>query len=276
MSVAHSSGSVENRLDSTPDSLGRVVLPPLRTQNISDYSKKETGRNWLNSPGGIVSICGLLAIFVTVLQFANWRGTRELHTIMEVVATLFAFIVGVLSLVRYYSKKENAYLFLGVGFLGTAFLDGYHAIVTSGLLNYLMPSPPESLIPWSWTASRSYLAVLMVATLFASGRTVNRIDDNRKTELLTLSMLGGLTIASFCFFAFVPLSKAHYPEFVFSRPGEFIAAVLFFIALCGYAARGNTKINSFDSWIVWSLIVGFVAQAAAMSRSQSLFDTAFD
>ena len=39
-------------------------------------------------------------------------------------------IVGATALVRFYSKKDNTFLFIGAGFLGTAFLDGYHTVVT--------------------------------------------------------------------------------------------------------------------------------------------------
>ncbi|MCH8331052.1 MAG: hypothetical protein IH946_06690, partial [Bacteroidetes bacterium] len=50
---------------------------------------------------------------------------------MEGIATLLALVVGTMALVRFYSKKNNTFLFIGTGFLGTALLDGYHAIVTS-------------------------------------------------------------------------------------------------------------------------------------------------
>ena len=39
---------------------------------------------------------------------------------MEALATLLAFVVGAISLVRFYSKKNNTFLFIGTGFLGTA------------------------------------------------------------------------------------------------------------------------------------------------------------
>ena len=48
---------------------------------------------------------------------------------MEIAATILALIVGVMALVRFYSKKNSTILFVGAGFLGTAMLDGYHAVV---------------------------------------------------------------------------------------------------------------------------------------------------
>ena len=40
-----------------------------------------------------------------------------------------------------------------------------------------------------------------------------------------------LTLASFLFFAFVPLPRAYYPEIIFHRPEEFLPAFFFLVAL---------------------------------------------
>lgn len=95
-----------------------------------------------------------------LMRGSTWEGSTQLHTLMELAATLLALLVGILALVRFYTKKSNTYLFIGAGFLGTSFLDGYHAIVTSSFFDQLFPSPPASLIPWSWNASRMFLTPL--------------------------------------------------------------------------------------------------------------------
>jgi len=218
----------------------------------------------------------LLVAVVIALQLLSWQGSRELHTNMEVAATLLAMIVGMLALVRYYSKKNSTYLFLAAGFMGTAFLDGFHALVTSNLLSYVMPSPPESLIPWSWNASRIFLAMLMSIMWAASQWEKKRVQTRRIPEKFVLVAVGGLTLTSFCFFAFYPLPRAYYPEFFFGRPEEFVAATFFAIALCGFLSRVDQKTDAIDIWLVWSLIVGLVGQTFVMSRSFTLFDLAFD
>ena len=112
----------------------------------------------------ILSYAGLIAALVAtvcLLTGSAWKGNTALHTIMEVTGTLMAMIIGVIALVRFYTHKDNTLLFIGTGFIGTALLDGYHSVVTSSFFNQLLPSPPPSLIPWSWNASRTFLAVLM-------------------------------------------------------------------------------------------------------------------
>jgi len=88
----------------------------------------------------------LLAIFFLLRQSA-WLGSKDLHTIMEVIATLLALMVGVLGLVRYHTKPNNTILFIGAGFFGTAMLEGYHAVVTSRWFEQLWPSEAARLIP---------------------------------------------------------------------------------------------------------------------------------
>ncbi len=222
-------------------------------------------------------IVGAAVITASIaLQLIPWQGARELHTVMEVLATSLAAMVGVLALVCFYSNKKITYLLLATGFMGTALLDGYHAVVTSSLLNYLMPSPPESLIPWSWNASRTFLAILMTIMWVAAYRERKHGKPGKIHEGVVYLMIGGLTLTSFVFFAFTPLSRAYYPEFFFGRPEEFIAATFFAIALFGFTTSRDLRFNSLNGWLVWSLLVGFVSQAVVMSRSFMLFDTPFD
>jgi len=246
--------------------------------NISDdqlmppSSKQNRRRNTLI----LGTVSTLMIFYVILLQFVPWQGNREIHTAMEVVATTLSFFVGVLALVRFYSKKSCLYLLLATGFLGTALLDGYHAVVTSSLLNYLMPSPPESLIPWSWNASRSFLAIMMACMWVGSEWERKRGKQGRLHEGVVYLAVGTLTIASFCFFAFLPLPRAYYPEYFFGRPEEFFAAIFFAFALYGFSKRADLRLTIFDSWLVWSLMVGLVSQSFVMSRSFALFDMPFD
>ena len=95
-----------------------------------------------------------LTIGYTMMRGSGWQGGAQLHTIMEVIATLLASVAGTMALVRFYSKKNNTFLFIGTGFLGTALLDGYHAVVTSAFFAPYLPSDLPSLIPWSWAHRR--------------------------------------------------------------------------------------------------------------------------
>ena len=217
----------------------------------------------------------MCASFILIRK-APWQGSIELHTTLEVIATLLALFVGIIALIHFYAKRKNIFLFIGTGFLGTAFLDGYHAIVTSNWFQYVWSSPPSSLIPWSWNASRIFLSLLMLLSWW-SWKREERLGSagqaNEKTVFLIVSLF---TLGSFIFFAFVPLPRAYHPEFIFGRPEEFIAGAFFLFALIGYLQMGTWKSNSFEHWVILSLIISLIGQVMFMSFSNQLFDTMFN
>jgi signal transduction histidine kinase len=218
----------------------------------------------------------VLSVGYLILRGSGWHGGTELHTLMETVAALLAMTVGAISLLRFYSRKNNTFLFVGAGFLGTAFLDGYHAIVTSTYFASNFPSAPSSLIPWSWIASRVFLSSLMCISWLAWMREARLGVRHEVSESRVYTAVALLTISSFLFFAFVPLPRAYYPNLVFHRPEEFVPAVFFLLALVGYLRKGHWKYDQFEHWLVLSLIVGFMGQAMFMSFSGQLFDMEFD
>lgn len=205
-----------------------------------------------------------------------WQGSEELHTLMEVLAAFLALIVGIMALLRYYSKTECVFLFIGVGFLGISFLDGFHALVTSTYFKLMMPSDLPALIPWSWVSSRQFLAVMMVLSWTVWKR------EERLGHPLTISNssvywgAGVFTLASFIYFIFVPLPRAYYPEFFFHRPEDFLPALFFLVALIGYLKKGHWRHDTFEHWVILSLIVGVVSQTVFMPLSGQLFDYEFD
>ncbi|MGD2136299.1 MAG: MASE3 domain-containing protein, partial [Gemmatimonadales bacterium] len=217
-----------------------------------------------------------LAVAYLWMRGSAWRGNTDLHTLMEAVATLLALTVGTLALLHYHTKQNGTLLFIGTGFFGTGLLDAYHAVVTSRWFDQAFPSPPPSLIPWSWTASRVFLSVLMFLSWMAWRREARLGDAGWIGERRVYGSVVVLMLAAFALFALVPLPRAYYPELAFGRPGEFVSAAFFLAALVGYLRKGAWRTETFEHWLVLSLIVGFVGQAAFMSSSYQLFDAMFD
>jgi len=220
-----------------------------------------------------------LTLCYAVMRGTTWHSSATLHTVVEAVATLLALTVGAMALVRFYSKKNNTFLFIGAGFLGTAFLDGYHAFVTSTAFKPFIPSEElPALISWSWVASRLFLSVFLFLSLLAWLREHRLGDAGRVGEKTVYLFAGAFALVSFAFFAFapLPLPRAYYPELVFHRPEEFLPALFFLAALVGYLRKGDWQHDIFEHWLVLSLIVGFVGQTVFMSFSGELFDMEFN
>jgi signal transduction histidine kinase len=223
----------------------------------------------------VVTLAVLLAGNVAVAR-ADWLGSSSLHTLIEAVACVVAMFTGVLALVRFYSRKCHTILLIGVGFLGTSILDGYHAVVTSSHFADFSPSSLSSLIPWSWTASRIYLSAFLAGSWLAWNRTT-RLGERGRIGEVSIYLCGiVLTAGCFLFFALVPLPSAYFPGLYCPRPEEFLPAVLFAIALVGFLNKQHWRWDAFESWLVQALVVSVAAQALYMSRSGALFDGFFD
>src|SRR6202035_638087 len=163
-------------------------------------------------------VCIVLVLGGFVFRRMTWKGNGEMHTLLETVATVLLLISGAMSLVRYYTKKTNAFLLLGSGFLGTALLNGYHAAITYSFLVGRTPSAASALSVWSGTTPRLFLAVLMCVSLWGWKRESRRSMTGRREELLVYILIGTFTVFSFFFFAVLRLPLLYYPNFVVHRP----------------------------------------------------------
>ena len=217
-----------------------------------------------------------LCVSYALLRRTAWQGSAQLHTVMEAVATTLAAFVGMMALVRYYSRKNNTFLFVGVAFLGTALLDGYHAVVTSSYFMAFFPSELPSLIPWSWVASRVFLGAVLWFSCLAWRREDRLGPAGRVREGSVYLASASLTVLSFLFFVLVPLPRAYFAELPLHRPEELVPAAFFLLALIGYLRKDAWARDPFEHWLVLSLIVGFMGQAMFMSFSGQLFDGMFD
>ncbi len=221
-------------------------------------------------------VAAVLILGYSFSRNLTWQGNSQIHTLMELTATVLALMVGIMALIRHYARKDSTLLLIGAGFLGTAFLDGFHTVVTSTFFDYLSPSPPPSLIPWSWNASRIFLSMLMLLSYLAWRKEEKKGVSGKTNEIRVYVTISLSTVAFFFFFIIVPLPRAYYPGLFFGRPEEFFAASLFLMALIGYLKKGYWKTDSFEHWLILSIIVGFMGQAMFMPFSFRLFDGMFD
>jgi hypothetical protein len=179
----------------------------------------------------------VLAAGCPIVHWATWRGSAQLHTMLELSATLLALVVGILALVRFYSKKDNTFLFIGTGFVGAGLLDGYHTVVSSPVFTQYFPSPPPSLIPWSGFASRLFLSVLLWLSWALCTREEKMGASGRVPESLVYALVGIWTLACFSFFVLVPLPVGYRAGPVFQRPQELWPTLSTFWRLLGTYAR---------------------------------------
>jgi putative nucleotidyltransferase with HDIG domain len=186
---------------------------------------------------------------------------------------MLALIVGVVALARFYARKNNTFLFLGAGFIGAALIDGYHTIVTSSFSEdwSSLASPAGS---WSWSASRTFLAVMVFLSWWES-RGESKLGDSRVTEHIVFGVAGLLSVTFLIVFSLYPLPSALLAERAIHRPQELVSAGFFLAALIGYLSKGAWKHSTFEHWLVISLFLGFFTQAIFMLLSPGPIDPRF-
>jgi len=220
-----------------------------------------------------ITVSVFLLVGGVLLRDLEWQGSQGLHTLMESLATLLAFIVGAMSLVRFLSLREEKFLYIGAGFIGTAFLDLYHTLVTTTYLQDLMPTDYPNLVPWSWMASRLFLSILLCFSSFILYKKNNKDG----AAPVTVFLLTGLaTIVCFLLFSITPLPEYTIQSTVMPRSVDLIPATFFLLAFIGYLNKGIWRTDSFEHWLILSIIVGFATQAAFMPFSAEVNDAEFN
>ena len=82
-------------------------------------------------------------------------------------------------------------------------------------------------------------------------------------------------MASFLFFAFVPLPRAYFAT-VFHRPEEFLPALFFVMAFVSYYRKGAWRRESFEHWLLVALMINAIAEIVYMPFSAELYDLEFN
>ena len=215
-----------------------------------------------------------------------WATGPSNHTMFEALATLLAYIIGGLALVRYYSRKQITFLFIGCGFLGAGVLGLNHALTTAAWYvdrrMAIDPSlRPGDLDAWTWTAERVFLSLFLFVSLLAWRRQVRDEEESEhRGETLPETWVYGnallMTLLCLLFFEWVPLGTLTFPFRAISRPAEFVPATFFALAFFGFLRKGSWRHDSFEHWMLVSLLIAALAHGAFMAFSEQRFDAMFD
>jgi len=211
-----------------------------------------------------------------LIRDSPWQSSSALHTLMEALATVLAFIVGGLALVRFYSRKQATFLFIGTGFLGAGLLDLNHALLTAEPLLVREGASAENLFAWTWTAERIFLSLFLLASVIAWRQERKEGEGEAVHEGSVYAYALGLTLLNLFFFEWVPLSRAHVPGLWMMRPAEYVPGLFFLLSFVGYFAKGAWRRDAFEHWLLISVLIATMAHVAYMSFSQNRFDGMFD
>ena len=220
----------------------------------------------------VVLLFGMIALRNDIA----YESSEAVHTLMETVATVLAFMVGGLSLVRFYSRKQATFLFIGTGFLGAALLDFNHTLLTSTALVNARDVFKPDLFAWTWIAERTFLSLFLVSSLLAWRQEMREGEGEAVHEGSVYATALAMTVTTLFFFEWVPLTGAHFPARALTRPADLVPAALFGVSFAGFYMKGQWRTDAFEHWLLVSLLISAMAHAAYMSQSSWPHDAMFD
>ena len=197
------------------------------------------------------------------------------NTVLEGLSILHAALVGAMSLLRYYVKKERLFMFIGLGFLGAGLFNGFNMVVTSDLLASRLGDQSEILGSWTWVVSGLYLGFMILHAWYIWWRKKTGKQNKTLSDSATYVITLGLTVAIALFFFILPLPSLYFADGMIGRPVEILPAALFGLALLAHGARGLWRKQSFDHWLIISLILLVAASVPYMLFSTQVFDINF-
>lgn len=215
-----------------------------------------------------------LALFVGAFapRDLQWSLGQPLYGVPETLATALAFVVGALALVRFYSKKQQTFLYLGTGFLATAVLDTFHALVSIGVVGETRREEVQHLASLSFTAGGVILSLFILVSWEAWRRGVAGSEEKAIRELPVYLWATLLTVVVFAVFTFLPWAWAIDPDRTFSQPASLLPALIFFLALAGYLWKSHWRFDTFEHWLVAALVISVMAHGAYMPFSREVHD----
>jgi hypothetical protein len=154
-------------------------------RNSIDLKNVQPERAIGRSIGYVLLIATMLVGAFAFQKKMTWKSNREMHALLESIATVLALISGAMSFVRSYTKKTGTFLPLGSGFFGTALLKGYHAAITSSFVVGRTSSPATALSLWSGITPRLFLSLRVRRNIL---RGMFECPTSRQERLISLPL----------------------------------------------------------------------------------------
>lgn len=203
----------------------------------------------------------MFSVFLFLLfayMSGNFSWMKEFQLLIDLFASIFALFIGVLAIVRYYTKKTNInYLFLGLGFITVAFLDGFHILSTFDTFSDLLTVGSSQIFPMSMVFSRLFLSIIfLLSWIFLKEEKRVRGKREKVAFLGLLFAISLFTIAVTFFTSFFDGFESYH----FAISMQTVALMTYLVTLVGYTRDEVISYRKFDFWIIFSLVFSILSQ----------------
>ena len=218
-------------------------------------------------------VAGFLLIFLAASWMRGFGISSDpiLQGYLQITTGLFAFVFAAVALVRFQGTQDRISLILGSGFL----LSGA-TLSVSGVLFFRWMHESQMwffLAPVAWWIGRLLLAILFVAALVVE----HFLPRSRHPRLEIAGALFGVLSLTYLITAALrklPPEASRNPHAIVPYPLHLLPALIFLVALAGYARRKYLVDSAFDRSIFHAVWLNLAAQLAAC-QSERLLDGPF-
>lgn len=201
----------------------------------------------------------LLLIFISVLAFlifAYLSGelpwVTESLLFVQLISSIFAIFIGLLSLVRFYTKKNRlSFLVLGLGFLFVGLLEGIQIISSVGVFQNLLGYNASEFFPLSMVLSKSFLAVIFFLAYLVRKDYDN--PNNKEEKFISLGVVTFFVILISIFLFFTD-ALSDYQEYAPAVIGGILSMVMFTFSIFGHLRGPGWKYDTFEYWQIFSIV----------------------
>lgn len=222
----------------------------------------------------IVALSPLLFAAVLLASNSSFESNPTIHAFAQLLSGVLMVFCGVVILKINTDTRSNALIAMGLGIMGAGVLDLCHGIL---VIPSFQPTTLAEAVPWGWLPSRVFLPAMLCVSLLIDWYERDHGETGTKLLLAVCALAGWFVVASCLFFLLlpVPLPQAYFPESLVSRPAEYVAALLFFLALIGFLHKGEWRRNIFEYNLLLAIIASIVVHTVFMPYAQRNFDGFF-
>jgi len=203
----------------------------------------------------------LTSIFFFLL-FAYLSGEfawmKDFQLLVDLFAGIFAFFIGILSLVRFYTKRNYVnYLLLGLGFLTVSLLEVFQLLLSLQAFSDFFTMPSSEVFPSTVVLSRVFLSfVFFLSWIMTKEEYMVRAVKEKLAFVAILFAISTFVIVVSTFSnLFVGLEA-----YAFAIVMQTLALMFYLLTLIGYTRSRGMFFRNFDFWIIFSLTFSILSQ----------------
>jgi len=201
----------------------------------------------------------ILLILITCfafLTFAYASGAiswmQDIVLFVELLSSVLAVFIGVLALLRFYTRKSRLNLLLiGVGFLFVGVLEIVQILFSLNGFGSLFSYVPSEVFPLSMILSKGFLSATLFLSWFVRKDYENPNSGKEKGIYLGIIFLFVLIISAFLLFTNVMEGSREYVPAII---GGVLSMLLLLLGIVGYLRSRNWVYDLFEYWLIFAMI----------------------